>query len=114
MRVCNCGETLSASVQRKTAEIDAATRARPQLCERAKLFIATPCCDISGRCASKFPDSCYRSPVLPRVTLVCKATCLLDPRDFDAACARTRAAHFVFSKYRSSSERTKFQRRCPK
>src|SRR5213079_2167362 len=54
MRVCNCGETLSASDQRKAAEIKAATRARPQLCGRAKLFIAARACDSGARRASNF------------------------------------------------------------
>lgn len=54
MRVCNRGETLSASVQRKAAEIKAATRARPELWKRAKLFIAARACDSGARRASNF------------------------------------------------------------
>src|SRR5437879_4869828 len=65
MRVCNCGETLSASDQRKAAEIKAATRARPQVWKRAKLFIAARACDSGARRASNFWE-CTR----PRVPFV--------------------------------------------
>src|SRR6266481_6329991 len=67
MRVCNCGETLSASDQRKDAEIKAATRARPQVWKRAKLFIAARACDSGARRASNFWER-----TRPRVLFVVK------------------------------------------
>src|SRR4029434_1990414 len=62
MRACNCGETLTRSVQENAANRTAATRARTQVCERPELFIGLGACDNSGGCASNFPGECTRSP----------------------------------------------------
>ena len=54
MRACNCGETLSTSVQKKAAETNAATNARPWFLERANLFIALRACVLDAYYARNF------------------------------------------------------------
>src|SRR4026207_1630435 len=54
MHPCNCGETLTRSVQENAANSTAATRTRGQVCERPELFIGVGACDNSWVCASNF------------------------------------------------------------
>ena len=58
MYPCNCGETLTRSVQENAANRTAATRTRAQVCERPELFIGLGACDNRWVCASNF----LRSP----------------------------------------------------
>ena len=58
MRACNCGETLTRSVQEKAANRTLATKTRAQVCERTELFIGPGACDNGGVCASNFPIDC--------------------------------------------------------
>jgi hypothetical protein len=54
MRACNCGESLTRSVQENAAKRTVATTTRAQFCERAELFIALRASDSGRRCASNF------------------------------------------------------------
>src|SRR6516162_5107002 len=58
MYPCNCGETLTRSVQENAANRTAATRARALFCERPKLFISFAACDDRGIHASNFLADC--------------------------------------------------------
>src|SRR5215831_7670605 len=118
MHPCNRGEMLTRSVQENAANTTAATRTRPQLCERPQLFIGHGACNNGALWASNFLRSAQAARALPEVsrttysevwpvlsTCVWKTTSRLpDPKFFDAARARTFSAHLVFSQYRSSSD----------
>src|SRR6516165_8806010 len=58
MHSCNRGETLTRSVQENAANRMAATRTRPQLCERPELFIGFGACDDRRIHASNFLADC--------------------------------------------------------
>src|SRR5213592_1633674 len=54
MRACNCGETLSSSVQKNAAEIKVAIKARQHSFERAHVLIAPRACLQHACRASNF------------------------------------------------------------